>query len=60
LSFCFGAAALPTAAMKLVATGDDSVFAILTPYLFVVGNLMIAAIATVTIVLIAKGRLLQN
>jgi hypothetical protein len=46
--------------MKLVATGDDSVFAILTPYLFVVGNLMIAAIATVTIVLIAKGRLLQN
>ena len=59
-SFSFGAAALPTAAMKLVAKGDDGALSILAPYLFAAGNLTIAAIATTTIVLIAKGRLLPN
>ena len=48
-SFSFGAASLPTAAMKLVAHGDAGVIATLAPYLFVAGNLVIAAIAAGTI-----------
>lgn len=59
-SFSFGAAALPTAAMKMIAAGDRGAVAVLAPYLFAAGNLMIAAIATVTIVLIARNRLLPN
>jgi tellurite resistance protein TehA-like permease len=48
-SFSFGAASLPAAAMKLVAHGDAGAIATLAPYLFVAGNLVIAAIAAVTI-----------
>jgi tellurite resistance protein len=48
-SFSFGAAALPTAAMKLVAHGDSGAISTLAPYLFVAGNLVIVAIAAVTI-----------
>lgn len=48
-SFSFGAAALPTAAMKLVAHRDAGALATLAPYLFIAGNIVIAAIATVTI-----------
>jgi tellurite resistance protein len=48
-SFSFGAAALPTAAMKLIAHRDAGAVVILAPYLFAAGNLVIAAIAAVTI-----------
>jgi tellurite resistance protein len=48
-SFSFGAAALPTAAMKLVGRGDAGLVSIWAPYLFIVGNLVIVAIAAVTI-----------
>lgn len=48
-SFSFGAAALPTAAMKLVAHGDVGAISTLAPYLFIAGNLIIATIAAVTI-----------
>jgi tellurite resistance protein len=48
-SFSFGAAALPTAAMKLVAHGDVGAITALAPYLFAAGNLVIAVIAAVTI-----------
>jgi tellurite resistance protein len=48
-SFSFGAASLPTAAMKLVAHGEAGAVAALAPYLFTAGNIVIAAIATVTI-----------
>jgi tellurite resistance protein len=48
-SFSFGAASLPTAAMKLVAHRDAGALATLAPYLFIAGNIVIAAIATVTI-----------
>jgi len=48
-SFSFGAASLPTAAMKLVAHRDTGSIAALAPYLFIVGNIAVAAIATVTI-----------
>lgn len=49
-SFSFGAAALPTAAMKLIAHGDTGAISTLAPYLFAAGNLAIAAIAAVTII----------
>src|ERR1700727_2146802 len=48
-SFSFGAASLPTAAMKLVAHRDAGAIAALAPYLFIAGNILIAAIAIVTI-----------
>ena len=48
-SFSFGAASLPTAAMKLLAHRDTGAISILAPYLFIAGNIVIAAIATVTI-----------
>jgi tellurite resistance protein len=48
-SFSFGSASLPTAAMKLVAHGDAGAIATLAPYLFIAGNIVLTAIATVTI-----------
>jgi tellurite resistance protein len=48
-SFSFGAASLPTAAMKLLAHRDAGAIAVLAPHLFIAGNIVIAAIATVTI-----------
>jgi tellurite resistance protein len=48
-SFSFGGASLPTAAMKLVAHRDAGAIAILAPHLFIVGNIVIAAIAAATI-----------
>jgi tellurite resistance protein len=56
--FSFGAAALPTAALKLLAQGDTGAVGILAPWLFAVGNLAIAAIVIVTISLLIRGRLL--
>jgi tellurite resistance protein len=48
-SFSFGAASLPTAAMRLAAHRDTGAIAALAPYLFIAGNIVIAAIAAVTI-----------
>jgi tellurite resistance protein len=59
-SFSFGAAALPTAAMKLVAHGDHGPAAVLAPWLFGAGNLVIAAIAVTTIRLAVNGKLLPT
>jgi tellurite resistance protein len=56
--FSFGAAALPTAALKLVARGDTGVVGVLTPWLFAAGNLAIAAMIIMTIILLFRGRLL--
>jgi hypothetical protein len=38
-------------------TGVASAVAVMAPYLFALGNLIIAAIAAMTLVLAAKGRL---
>jgi len=54
----FGAAALPTAAIKLVADGDSGAVAILAPWLFGAGNVAIAALAVLTVRLLVQGRLL--
>jgi tellurite resistance protein len=48
-SFSFGAASLPTAAMKLLAHRDAGAIAALAPHLFIAGNIVVASIATVTI-----------
>jgi tellurite resistance protein len=57
-AFSFGVAALPTAALKLLARGDTGAVGVLAPWLFTVGNLVIAAIALMTIRLLIGGRLL--
>ena len=56
--FSFGAAALPTAAMKLVAHGDTGPAATLAPYLFAGGNLVIGALVVMTLGLALRGTLL--
>jgi tellurite resistance protein len=56
--FSFGAAALPTAAIKLVARGDMGAVALLAPWLFVLGNVVIVAIAIMTVRLAVNGNLL--
>jgi len=56
--FSFGAAALPTAAIKLVAHDDSGFVATLAPWLFAAGNIVIVAIAMVTVYLLVNGRLL--
>jgi tellurite resistance protein len=57
-AFTFAAAALPTAALKLLARGDTGAVGVLAPGLFAVGNLAIAVIAIMTIGLLVRGRLL--
>lgn len=56
--FSFGAAALPTAAVKLLARGDSGAVGVLAPWLFAAGNLVIGVIAVMTISLLVRGRLL--
>lgn len=57
-AFSFGAAALPTAALKLLARGDSGAVGVLAPWLFALGNLVIAAIFILTVSLLIRGRLL--
>jgi tellurite resistance protein len=58
--FSFGAAALPTAAIKLVAHGDSGLVATLAAPLFVVGNTVIVALMIMTLYLLIAGRLLPS
>jgi tellurite resistance protein len=57
-AFSFGAAALPTAALKLLARGDSGAVGALAPWLFTIGNLVLAVLVIMTIVLLIRGRLL--
>jgi len=57
-SFTFASASLPTAMIKLVAHGDGGAVALLAPWVFAAGNLAIAAIAAMTLVLLFQRRLL--
>jgi tellurite resistance protein len=57
-AFSFGAAALPTAALKLLARGDTGAVGVLAPGLFIIGNVAIAAMAIMTFILFVRGRLL--
>jgi len=56
----FGAAALPTAAIKLLAHGDTGPAGLLAAPLFVLGNLVIVIIGVMTVRLILKGQLLPS
>lgn len=57
-AFTFGATALPTAALRLVAHGDTGAVALLAPILFVGANLLVVLVAIGTVRLIAQKRLL--
>lgn len=57
-SFTFGAAALPTLAMRIVERGATGSVELLAPVLFIAANGVIGAIAFKTLVLLWKGRLL--
>jgi tellurite resistance protein len=57
-AFSFGAAALPTAAVKMVALGETGAVATLAPWLFVLGNVVIGCIIIMTCWLAICGRLL--
>lgn len=57
-AFSFGAAALPTAAIILATRGDTGPAAVLAPWLFAAANLVIIAIAIMTLWLMFSGRLI--
>jgi tellurite resistance protein len=57
-AFAFGATALATAPLLLIQRGDTGAVAQLAPYIFVVANAAVGAIASGTVWLAARGRLL--
>ena len=59
-AFSFGLAALPTAAVKLVARGDHGAMSWLAPLFTAIGTVAILAIAVMTLVLLARGKLFFN
>jgi tellurite resistance protein len=56
-AFSFGASAIAAAPVRLITHGDQGAMAILAPVLFVTGNLVIAGLAMMTVVLLAKGKM---
>ncbi len=59
-AFTFGATALATAPLRMVAHGDTGPMAVLAPYLFVGANIVVGLIALGTLRLIFQGRLLPK
>lgn len=59
-AFSFGLAALPTAAVKLVAHGERGFVSVLAPVLTLLGTAAILAIGVMTLVLLARGKLLPK
>jgi tellurite resistance protein len=57
-AFTFGATALATAPIRLLVLGDDGVILYLAPVLFVFANVVVLAVAAVTLYRLAQGRLL--
>jgi tellurite resistance protein len=57
-AFTFGATALATAPIRMVAGGDAGAIALLAPYLFVGANIAVGLVALGTLVRIAQRRLL--
>jgi tellurite resistance protein len=58
-SFTFGAAALPTAVVKLAVRGDTGIVAQLAPWLTAASTLVVVAIAVMSLALLVRGRLLS-
>ena len=59
-AFTFGATALATAPLRLVAHGDSGPMAVLAPYLFAGANITVGLIAIGTLYLLVRGRLLPK
>jgi tellurite resistance protein len=57
--FTFGATALATAPLRLIEHGETGPLAMLAPYLFVGGNLIVLLMAVATIRLLFQGKLLS-
>ena len=57
-AFTFGAAALPTAPLRMIAHGVTGPVAEIAPVLFITSNLVIGLVALGTIRLLLQGRLL--
>src|SRR5260370_25761301 len=58
-SFTFGAAALPTAVVKLTVPGATGIVAPLAPWLTAAGTLVVVAVAVMSLALLVRGRLLS-
>jgi tellurite resistance protein len=55
--FTFGVTALATAPLRLIAHGETGPWALLAPYLFVGGNLIILLMTVATLRMLWQGRL---
>jgi len=56
--FTFGITSLMTAPLRLIEHGETGPFALLAPYLFVIGNLIMLLMTVATVRLLFRGRLL--
>ncbi len=56
-AFSFGASAIAAAPVRLISHGDQGAMTILAPVLFVIGNVVIAGLSVMTMVLLVKGRM---
>jgi tellurite resistance protein len=53
----FGATAIATAPLRLIAHGDNGVLSVIGPVLFVVANLLIASLTLMTVWLLVRGKM---
>lgn len=56
-AFSFGATALATAPIRLVAHGDAGALVVLAPVLFIAANALVVGLAILTVALLARGRM---
>ncbi|AWN34386.1 dicarboxylate transporter/tellurite-resistance protein TehA [Methylobacterium radiodurans] len=59
-AFSFGATAMATAPVRLVAHGDTGAVALLAPVLFIAANGLILGLAAMTITLLARGMMFPS
>ncbi len=59
-AYTFGATAIASATMRFAARGDDRVFALLAPVLFVVANVVVVGLFIATVIAALQGRLLPT
>lgn len=57
-AFTFGLTALATAPLRMISRGEIGAVADIAPYLFVIANLLVGAIAVGTVWLLIRGRLI--
>ncbi|MGM9483630.1 dicarboxylate transporter/tellurite-resistance protein TehA [Roseateles sp. NT4] len=57
-AYTFGATAIASGTMRFAARGDDRVFAMLAPVLFIVANVLVVSLFIATLVAALRGRLL--